>query len=289
MQTAQLQSQGWSQPPGSRRVLYWRRSNALDAGAPIAAPATARAAAPVDAALLAVAARNGSKGLLPPCSSTLALAEAVHDTLVCGPERVEELIGKDASGTPLTGHRHAHVLPLDRDADGRIDHVLIWAPGKLSAAAQASIRRLCRIYGRRVPQTRLALEGFGDARAFAEHMKSVFGSPHGSSTWVSVTPFVPPRHLRGDGPHSLAGQLRAEVASRGLPEVTSVEVLERGDTTSKRLRSFRHFLLERGKGRPPPVRMGYALRVVFAEAPPPGPISLGYASHFGLGRFEAEA
>lgn len=286
MQTSDLQAQGWSQPPGSRRVLYWRRSNALEAGAPPAAAATMHSR-PVEAALFALAAPNGSKGLLPRCVRTLTLAEALHGTLVRGPERVEELVGKGADGAPLKGHRHAHVLPLDHDGDGHIDHVLVWAPQKLSAAAQASIRRIRRLYAKDVSEIRVALEGLGDVTVFGDQMSSVFGPPQGCIAWISATPFVPPRHLRGDGVHSFEGQLRAELASRGLPELVSCEILTRDEMRRRGLASFRHFVLDRSKGPRPPMRMGYALRIVFSEAPRSGPICLGYGSHFGLGRFEA--
>jgi CRISPR-associated protein Csb2 len=286
MQTSELQAQGWSQPPGSRRVLYWRRSNALEAGAPPAAAATTHAR-PVEAALLALAAPNGSRGLLPRCGRTLMLAEALHDTLVRGPERIEELIGKGSDGAPLKGHRHAHVLPLDQDGDGHIDHVLVWAPRKLSAAAQTSVRRVRRVYAKDVSELRVALEGLSDVAVLRDRMSSVFGPPQGSTAWISATPFVPPRHLRGEGAHSFEGQLRAELASRGLPELASYEILTRDEMRRRRLPSFRHFVLERSKGPPPPVRMGYGLRIVLSEAPRSGPICLGYGSHFGLGRFEA--
>lgn len=286
MQTAELHAQGWSQPPGSRRVLYWRRSNALEAGAPPVVAVTA-AAPPVEVALFALAAPNGSRGLLPRCRRTLPLAELLHKALVQGlPRSVEELIGKDAAGAPLTGHRHAHVLPLGLDGDEHIDHVLVWAPRGLSGEAQAALRRVRRTYAKDVTELRLALEGLGDVELFAERMPGVFGSPGGSTEWVSATPFVAPRHLRGRGPHSLEGQLQAELASRRLPELVSFEILPRDTPLVKRLPSFRHFVLERGKGRPPPVHLGYALRIVLSE-PRGGPICLGYASHFGLGRFEA--
>ena len=38
------------------------------------------------------------------------------------------LSGKDASGKPLQGHRHAFYLPVDEDGDGLLDHLTIWAP-----------------------------------------------------------------------------------------------------------------------------------------------------------------
>ena len=42
----------------------------------------------------------------------------------------ERLSGKDASGKPLSGHRHAFYLPTDEDGDGRLDHLTVWTPGR---------------------------------------------------------------------------------------------------------------------------------------------------------------
>jgi CRISPR-associated protein Csb2 len=50
---------------------------------------------------------------------------------------------------------------------------------------------------------------------------------------------------------------------------------------------LRHYVRRRQRGGgPPAVDVGYALRLRFAE-PVQGPLTLGYASHFGLGLFVA--
>ncbi len=103
----------------------------------------------------------------------------------------------------------------------------------------------------------------------------------GARVWSSMTPFVPPRYVKPRGKNSLEGQVQAELASRGLPAASSVEVLE-GPTWA-----MRSFVRVRRAGSRPPVDMGYALRIELA-APAFGPIALGYAGHFGLGLFRAE-
>jgi CRISPR-associated protein Csb2 len=100
---------------------------------------------------------------------------------------------------------------------------------------------------------------------------------------VSATPFVPPRFVKRRGINTLLGQINAELASRGLPSVEKLEELPRNVETL----ALRHFMRRRQRGgMPPPVDAGYALRLRFAE-PIVGPLTLGYASHFGLGLFEA--
>ena len=47
-------------------------------------------------------------------------------------EKSELLSGKDEEGKPLKGHRHAFYVPTDEDVDGRLDHLTVWTPGRLS-------------------------------------------------------------------------------------------------------------------------------------------------------------
>jgi CRISPR-associated protein Csb2 len=135
----------WSQAPGSRRVLYWRSGESLTVG--ISVPAIPMAASRVTTMLLALTTPSGSLSALPPCRRTLAQAELIHRSLVAkagGGQRVAcpELTGKDSGGTPLIGHKHAHLLPVDLDGDGHLDHVIIYAPMGLGAEAQHAVRRL---------------------------------------------------------------------------------------------------------------------------------------------------
>ena len=103
--------------------------------------------------------------------------------------------------------------------------------------------------------------------------------------WCSATPFVQPRHLKRSGRNTLEGQVQAELASRGLPPASAVEVLSAQQ--EERARRHRHHVRIRRHGPRPPVDMGFTLRLRF-EVPISGPLCLGYAGHFGLGRFEAE-
>ena len=290
--TTTLEQQGWTLPPGSRRVLYWRPRAALAGGAP--APRWRDvAAAPVDSMLLALAAPNGNAHALPMVTRALPQSEILHGALASHVGRraasCDSLLGVGADGKPLADHRHAHLLSLDLDEDGHLDHVLIWAPMGLDDVAQNVVRAVRKTYGKRVGELRVALAGLGALARLAATptgagpaLRLVVGPPSGATDWLSATPFVPPRYLKTRGRHTLEGQVQAELASRNLPAATNVEVLDQHEPS--RLQ-FRHYVLHRTHGgQPPPQRLGFALRLTF-DAPVRGPLCLGYASHFGLGRF----
>ncbi len=139
-ETAWLQGYGWSQPPGSQRVLYWRKRDAFRVGVPV--ERTVPAALPVQAMLLSLSTATGNKHALPPVIYTLIQGERLHKALVAKAGRYHRaLSGCDESGKPLGGsHDHAHILPLDLDHDGQLDHFLVWAPMGLDAVAQQAVR-----------------------------------------------------------------------------------------------------------------------------------------------------
>ena len=121
------------------------------------------------------------------------------------------------------------------------------------------------------------------AAPLSQRVTGLLGQRDGSCSWISVTPFVPPRFLKCRGANTLLGQINAELASRNLPSVEAIEELPRNSETL----SLRHFVRRRQRGgTPPPVDVGYSLRLRFAE-PITGPVTLGYGSHFGLGLFQA--
>lgn len=305
--TATLQAQGWTQPPGSRRVLYWRRTDALEAAAPAMAARPTRAA-PVEMMLLSLSSAARAKGVLPHVHRTLPTAELFHRAIV---SRLRGrysacLVGKADGGARLQGHRHAHVLPVDLDGDDHIDHVVLWAPMGFDSADQATIRSVRELFAdskMRAVATRVARDEAGPERASEEELvmkdairvgvagagdlalldglarRSGFPvSKVGATRWVSATPFVAPRYLHASGRHSLEDQIRSELSSRGLPGAqASIEVSDRPDP------DFRHYVLRRVKGNAPPSLIG--LRVVL-ELPTPAPLlCLGYGAHYGLGRF----
>lgn len=266
-------------------------------------------------ALLALAPDTASKQLLPRLEDALWRAERIHAALVRlsdrqnrGPSRC--FTGKDDAGKPLSGHRHAMVLPLSLARPGHIDHVLIHAPMGLDEAACTALETIRAMWATaNEPEMLVTLVRLGAADDFGQLVPHV----RAADIWTSTTPFVAPRFLKAKGSSSLEGQVQAELASRGLPAATRVEVqLEGGGhcegegfwqtwqkqagagTAAMLSQRWRQFRLERGdkrtpeqrkngvKGNSPPIAVGVGLRVTF-EKPVTGPIALGYGAHFGLG------
>ena len=281
---------GWSQPPGSRRVFYWRRSDAIVVGAPKAkrkVPTGPR----IDAMLLSLTNASRNDHALPPVTRTLAQADLLHRTLVGTAARAglppPEITGCDAARCPLRGpHEHAHINPLDLDGDGHLDHILIWARMGIGPKAQAAVRAVRRTYAKGVGEPlRLVVAAAGDLRDLSllpdrsgEAIVAITGT---ASVWQSATPLVLPRGMKRRGKRTLDGQVRAALRARGFPDPISVQAIDQ-----RHQRRFRHYVLCRERGPAPPFVRGFALRLEF-EGPVCGPIALGYGSHFGLGLFQA--
>jgi CRISPR-associated protein Csb2 len=297
VETGWLHKLGWSQPPGSRKVLYWRPSDALESAAPRPRPRAVEAE-PVEFMLLSLATASGNDHALPSVNRVLPQAELLHRAFNAHASRIAGhsvvLSGCDTSGKPLTEpHRHAHLLHLDLDCDGHLDHVLVWAPMGLNADAQAAVRAVRRTFtkGGTAP-LRLALSASGSLDDLAAHASPlggelstlVGGLGRSSHRWRSLTPFVPPRFLKKNGRNSLCGQLITELKTRGLPAPETVIVLD--PHHDEQARRARHVVRMRRFGPPPPVDCGFMIELSFAD-PIPGPLALGYGCHFGLGLFRS--
>lgn len=289
--TAWWKGHGWSQPPGSQRVLYWRRSDSVMVGVPTAAK---RIEPPgIECMLLAISTPSGSKSALPSVTRTLPQAEHVRRALIClaaDGKRIDcpSLLGK-IDGERIRGsHDHAHFIPLDLDGDQHLDHILIYAPGKLCSTAQRAVRSLKRTWTKGgVGELQLALAGSGKLEALRNlprlgfSIDAILGFREGSRVWESITPFVPPRFLKAKGKDTLDGQVQAELTARGFPTAESI------DADPDLTKRFRHFVRRRAHGGvPPKMDAGFGFRLTFAK-PVRGPLVLGYASHYGLGLFRA--
>jgi CRISPR-associated protein Csb2 len=275
-------------PPGAR----WRRYTRPHACFPV--PAVGRRPAAPEAITVARYRLDGS--VLPTVFRTVDLAEALRRALMGlygrqnGDGASPMLSGKAPDGTPLTGHRHASYLPMDEDADGRIDHLIIWAPGGLDEREREALGTLGTLRVDRELEVRLTLVYLGDEQA--AHRSRLFGR---SRAWVSLTPFMLPRHpkarkggaplVRPDGTHidGPEDQIRREAMLRGLPAPRSIERLSHGQAGTRRL-SWQEFRRWRARGGRPAETTGFGYVVTF-EDEVGGPLALGYGSHFGLGLF----
>lgn len=294
-----LRQHGWSQPPGSRRVFYWRRADAIEAGAP-RLRTRQRTPHAVEAMLLAMSTTSGNDHALPHVTRTLPQADLLHNQLVghLGGRNNPALTGCDELHQPLRQpHIHAHVLPLDLDGDSHLEHILIWAPMGLDSEAQAAVRAVRKTFTKGgVGPLKLALVGTGRLEELAARLPPPPGTdqrllpslinPRGDSrVWKSITPFVPPRYVKQRGRNTLEGQVVAELASRHLPAPVLIRLIEPRETPNAM--QMRHFVRNRRRGQSAPIDWGFALELRF-DAPVKGPICLGYGSHYGLGLFACE-
>lgn len=197
-----------------------------------------------------------------------------------GGSRSSILAGKDASGSPLQGHQHAHYLAVDSDNDGLLDYTMVWTPGGLDEGALAALSDIDRLTGFRhisdFRPCRLGIEAIGDpVRAAPE----LWGP---STTWSSHTPFAPPRHgrRRQSWTELIQAQVAEELDRRGFPPPVSIQPTK-GDWLAFRRHRPTTERLEDG-------RRACGVRIEF-EIPVTGPMVLGALSHFGLGLFRAEA
>jgi len=198
---------------------------------------------------------------------------------------VADMLGKNADGTPLVGHRHAEFLAWWEGA--LPTRLMVWR-GARSFDQEEQIAIL------RAASQDLSWAAAGpDVDAWKVRVVPLDASvppPPGfdgtrAEVWESVTPFVPSRHhLRGGKPRdaeSLLHQIRRELAQRGMSDSDSVEVEQSGQATWVAVHVPRR---SRAKSANLGDRRGYWLRLKFSE-PISGPLRLGQSSSFGLGLF----
>jgi CRISPR-associated protein Csb2 len=216
--------------------------------------------------------------------------------------------GKDEHGNPARVHNHAFYLPSDEDGDGRLDHITIYAAGRFSRDDVSALDRLRSLsFGKegeadgkssssRRTTHRLLLVGLD--RTIPTSV-SVFGP---KAVWISATPYIAFRHRKQRGTKR---DQRDFISPEALPEfmkhIFAEDWSQRPDLQHipkpeaeflpdplKQL-GWRYRSLQFRRGRNRPGDDGYSrlfgtFRLTFS-GPVVGPLSLGYACHFGLGMF----
>ena len=305
LETSAIQDARWSQPPAGRLVRYARPEVGPRA------PATAgRRRTGAHRELPTVARVILAGRPLPPITEAVRIGEVFRRALMarCGEPVPSVLSGRDGSGRPLRDPEHAHAffLPEDHDQDGFIDHLVLYARLGLEREVRRALEELRYLWiadrrsrseeedseanGRR--EWRLALEGFGTRESFAD--SALLRS---SDKWVSVTPYLRPRHLKGgDVWEETQAMVLSECERRGLPEPevhldgrhpaagTGREVRVGDGDAWRNTLAFHRVRSRRGLVQPDCT--GTALCLTFSRCVP-GPIALGFGSHFGLGLFRA--
>ncbi len=221
--------------------------------------------------------------------------ETVGSTGHRKPKAPSVISGRDIDGKPLrnSSHSHAFWLPEDTDGDGCIDHITVYAPEGLDDDVRSRLDRITRLWTNQGSANKngsgfcewcLALESFGNPQDFSNSSR-IFGM---SRVWVSSTPFLATGHLKKNSGY--AGEVkrllkRRKIICESLVDGVQVEIMQSisiGDTV-RHTSNFHRFRSRRGEKQTD--TQGTFLRLNFPEAIT-GPISLGFACHFGLGLFE---
>jgi CRISPR-associated protein Csb2 len=321
LDTSDYQEHGWSRPPASREVIYFRR--------PLGpAPRSFRRNSALDDPTRFTVARFVLAGRpRPRIEDAVKIGELMRLAALAQfgwakdeatgrkrPKAPPVISGRDAQSRPLKDaeHRHAFWLPEDADGDGEIDHVIVYAREGFCREVRNKLDGLTKLWverreslseedGAALPEARqewrLALEGFGKPADFCGASRLLASSKR----WESVTPFLASGHLKADG---YAGEIRRLAKRRGLPEPSEITFLrlpgseqaegqgapyakEVGVVVHGRPRRAIHFHRFRSRGRERNTdSLGTFVRLSF-ERPIEGPLALGYACHFGLGLFTA--
>jgi CRISPR-associated protein Csb2 len=308
LETGLLRKEGWSQPPGTRWVAYFRQAQAT---APRHAHGITRSPSQlVTAALLALSSDTKNADVFPPRCDALRRLESLHSALVSLskntmgiPSRCFTGQSGQIEGESGTQHQHASLYPLTIGRrEDRMDHVLVHCPMGFDDDARRALFELRKTYAKDLPTLYVTLAGLGSIDAFSTELALV----RSAQVFTSVTPFVPARFLKRKGQDALLGQVLRELAQRGLPVPVRVEVktsdkalayvpasasvighrasdfaLLEGEHTYAPCNELRKYVRAR-PSRPPPMNLGLSLRLEF-DVEVRGPIAIGYGSHFGLG------
>jgi len=197
IESKDLHESGWSDPPGSQWVTYYRNRDALTPGPSSRVPRVPSAAYE--------AARFTLDGpVLPLTQDAVYLGEIARQFLqgifgrLFEQEQSEIFSGKDRDGKPLAGHRHAFFLPTDEDGDGRLDHITIYCPegfGRRELRALDEWRRFRRPGG----GVELNVMLTGVIEEDDTELTGRIPILSAARIWRSVTPFVPTRHYKKRG------------------------------------------------------------------------------------------
>lgn len=225
----------------------------------------------------------------PSVTNTVIVSENFRKVLMGAHKRVmgdmgavsPKFSGKNHDGSPLKGHRHVYILPVDENKDGKIDHIIVTLKNSRDQSLAFDGSELLAFDRIRL----IKRDNRTDSPLDIKLIPIFWGKKseldkYSSAVFESATPFIPPQHYRkGRGPLEdwLKNQLRIEAENHGFPEIKSIRL------HSHPKHKWYHFYRTRKKDQNRPKR-GYGFVIEFEETVR-GPVALGYAGHFGLGLF----
>ncbi|MBX5437001.1 MAG: type I-U CRISPR-associated protein Cas5/Cas6 [Alicyclobacillaceae bacterium] len=284
--TNALQEEGRNLPLGARQAVYYREAIARKRRPSATLHVFQHHLPDVNAARFALTSR-----VMPWLVEALDITEVFHLALLkrSGDNAPLLVTGREADGSVSErGHEHLFVLPEDDDQDGRIDHVVLWAPVPFTHEVIRAVQTLRDLW---TPEWwpgpsrhwKVYLEGL-----FQTQSRSAAHPPtpvlRASRTWVSATPYLRPWHTKRNGKFGSEAQIAKELRLRGLPEPVRVSSLEAIEIRGTRILPQRFRRLRYFKRQELPDVQGGFYEIEFPE-PVQGPIALGSNCHFGMGMF----
>jgi CRISPR-associated protein Csb2 len=286
VETSDLQKQGWSAAPGSRWVDYMKADDAF--------LVTYQRKPKIDQIRPTVARFALSSAVLPRLTDAVFLGERMRQALMAksrglnGSEHALPVFsGKGTDGLRLDDdHSHAFYLPSDEDGDGRIDHMTVYATQGFDKHAQQAIGKLKKLWGSGGHDIHTVLIGIGQPQDYGGLLTRNGQAPmlEESQVWQSMTPYVLTRHPKRNGKDSPASQIARDLLRRGFPMPEHIEPLDHTKIMGKKVRWLEFRRLRNGGGGRVASTLGFGFKIDFGQ-PVRGPLSLGYACHFGLGQF----
>ncbi len=302
--TADLRKAGWSSPPGFRTVSYFRNE---DCFSPIPFEKVKLSDKKVSVVRYSV-----SSAVLPQLTQALWKGERIRKIVMGIAGRINNgsipwvISGKSPDGNPgQSNHRHAYYLCESCEGRGKISHVTVFSRQGFDGVALKAFLALKKVWGSEGYDLQLVPIETGNPNDFGglnpeKGESQILAS---SDTWVSITPFIPSRHpkIKRSEKHDpeirrkalvreLKKQVKKELDYIGLPEPEEIELLPKlGTMLDGHFISWLKFRTERRKGGGSRVNFsGSGFRIKFRESVA-GPVTLGYAAHFGLGQFVPES
>lgn len=304
VETGVLRENGWLFPPAARRIGYrWI------GGEPTSKKRTRRRQARQTVTL---ARYLLSSEVLPSYTELVPIAERARKILmgIVGARNdgviPQELSGRTPEGTPLTTrHQHMSFIPEPDRNSRMVTHLNLYCPAGFPEVVRDNLPRLEKIWGSSGHDIRLILLTTGTPDTIGGFGKDQSFPMATAREWISLSPFIPSRHLKVKRSEmhdpwtyteaidrEIDKVVRQELAFHDLPEPESVQLippypgLGYGIFLKDHFTSWLDFRTTRLMGEGcKGSRSPYGIRIVFPEAVT-GPITLGYACHYGLGLFQ---
>ena len=195
--------------------------------------------------------------------------------------------GKDGKGCFLKNHEHAFYLPTYETQNVKIDHLTIIASKGFNKDELDVLFSLKKLYRHNLVDIHLIFQGCGTLDNFYD-----IPILQKNNKWISATPLILSRHIKYkgkkndrrivDGPEE---QIRNEIEKRYGKGYKLKNIIVCDDQTNMNktlIKPFDFFRWRKhgsiGNDKPYKVQLEFQEKVR-------GPITLGYASHFGLGMF----